>query len=110
MDTWCPIAGFRALHIFLSVAARTKSRIFQLNFVGTFLQSYAIDHTVTTLPEEWKELFPGYADWFMIPLLCVNSIYGGSFANRSFNIHFSNWLENDQRLMRCLSEGLIYTR
>jgi hypothetical protein len=110
MDTWCAIAGFRALKIFLAVAARTKCRVYQLDFIGAFLQSYAIDRTVTMLPVEWKELFPEYADWFGIPLLCVKSIYGGSYANRSFDIHLSTWLENDQRLMRCLSEGSIFTR
>jgi transposase InsO family protein len=110
MDTWCAIAGFRALKIFLAVAARTKCRVHQLDFIGAFLQSYAIDRTVTMLPVEWKELFPEYADWFGIPLLCVKSIYGGSYANRSFDIHLSTWLENDQRLIRCLSEGSIFTR
>jgi hypothetical protein len=76
------------------------------------LQSYAIDRTITELPSEWKELFPEYAEWFAIPLLCIKtrSIYGGSYANRSFDIHLSNWLENDQRLLRCLSEGSIFTR
>ena len=110
LDTWCAIAGFRALKIFLSVAARTKCRVYQLDFIGAFLQSYAIDRTVTMLPIEWKELFPEYADWFGIPLLCVKSIYGGSYANRSFDIHLSQWLEDDQRLVRCLSEGSIFTR
>jgi hypothetical protein len=85
LDTWCAIAGFRALKVFLAVAARTMCRIYQLDFVGAFLQSYAIDRTITELPSEWKELFPEYAEWFGIPLLCVKSIYGGSHANHSFD-------------------------
>ena len=36
-DTWCLIAGFRALRIFLAIGARQKCRIFQLDFVGAFL-------------------------------------------------------------------------
>jgi hypothetical protein len=42
-DTWCPIAGFRALCIFLAMAARQRCRAFQLDFVGAFLQSNAVD-------------------------------------------------------------------
>ena len=61
-------------------------------------------------PIEWQALFPEHAEWFGIPLLCIKSIYGGSYANRSFDIHLSEWLENDQRLVRCLSEGSIFTR
>jgi hypothetical protein len=110
MDTWCAIAGFRALKIFLSVAARTKCRTCQLDFIGAFLQACAIDRTVTMLPIEWKELFPEFADRFGAPLLCVKSIYGGSHANRSFDMRLSQWLKNDQRLIRCLSEGSIFTR
>jgi hypothetical protein len=42
-DTWCPIAGFRALPIFLAMAAWQQCRGFQLDFVGAFLQSNAVD-------------------------------------------------------------------
>jgi hypothetical protein len=110
MDTWCAVAGFRALKKFLSVAARAKCRTCQLNFIGAFLQACAIDRTVTMLPIEWKELFPKFADWFGMPLLCMKSIYGGSHANRSFDMHLSQWLENDQHLIHCSSEGSIFTR
>jgi hypothetical protein len=69
------------LKVFLAVAAGTKHRVHQLDFVGTFPQSHAIDRTVTMLPIEWKELFPEHADWFGIPLLCAKSICGGSCAD-----------------------------
>jgi hypothetical protein len=75
LDTWCAIAGFRALKMFLSVATRTKCRACQLDFIGAFLQCYAIDRTITILPEEWKELFPEHAEWFGMPLLCVKSTW-----------------------------------
>ena len=61
-DTWCPIAGFRALRIFLAIRARQKCRIFQLNFVRAFLQSFAVDRTAITLPKEWAVLFPDLAE------------------------------------------------
>jgi hypothetical protein len=108
MDTWCAVAGFRALKIFLSVAAHTKCRTCQLDFIGAFPQARAIDRTVTMPPTEWKELSPEFAVWFGAPLHCVKSICGGSCADRLFHVHLSRWLENDQRMIRCLFEGSIF--
>ena len=106
-DTWCPIAGFRALRIFLAIAARQKCRVFQLDFVGAFLQSFAVDRTVTTLPKEWASLFPDLAEWFGIPLLCRKSLYGGQYCNKSWDDHLSSWLA-DYGLIRLESEGSIF--
>jgi hypothetical protein len=106
-DTWCPIAGFRALRIFLAIAARQKCRIFQLDFVGAFLQSFAVDRTVTMLPKEWAVLFPDLAEWFGIPLLCRKSLYGGQYCNKSWDDHLSSWLAN-YGLIRLESEGSIF--
>jgi hypothetical protein len=36
--------------------------------------------------------------------------HGGSYANRSFDDHLANWLENDQGMRRCESEGSIWIR
>jgi hypothetical protein len=33
-DTWCPIAGFRSLKMFLAMASRYKQRIYQLDYVA----------------------------------------------------------------------------
>jgi hypothetical protein len=41
-------------------------------------------------------------------LHCVKTICGGSCADRFFDIHLSQWLENDQRMIRCLFEGSIF--
>jgi hypothetical protein len=110
LDAWCAIADFRALKMFLSVATRTKCRAHQLDFISAFLQCHAIDRTVTILPEEWKEVFPEHAEWFGMPLPCVKSTHGGSCANRSFDDHLANWLENDQGMRRCESEGSTWIR
>jgi hypothetical protein len=47
--------------------ARQKCRIFQLDFVGAFLQSYAVDRTVTTLPHAWLNYFPNYPNGWYAP-------------------------------------------
>ncbi len=108
-DTWCPIAGFRALRIFLAIAARQRCRVFQLDFVGAFLQSYAVDRTITTLPQEWKQFFPDLAKWFGTPLLCRKSPHGGQCCNKSWDDHLSNWLEGYD-LIRLPSEGSIFMK
>jgi hypothetical protein len=42
--------------------------IFQLDFIGAFLQSPSIKR-VTQLPEGWRELCPEFAEWFGNPTL-----------------------------------------
>ena len=66
LDTWCPIASFRELCIFLVFAAHLKCRIYQLDFIGAFLQAVARNRVFRMLPIEWKDLFPNLAEWFGI--------------------------------------------
>ena len=66
-DTWCPIAVFRELRKFLAFNASMKQRIYQLDFIGAFLQSKTQHLTYTILPEEWAELVPEHAEWFKNP-------------------------------------------
>jgi hypothetical protein len=108
-DTWCPVAGFRALCIFLAMSARQKFRTYQLNFVGAFLQSYAVDRTITMLPKEWSVLFPNLSEWFGMPLLCRKSLCGGQCCNKSWDDHLSAWLK-DCGLIRLDSEGSIFMK
>ena len=56
-DTWCPIAGFRALKFFLCMAVYYRQRIFQLDYVAAFLQADVLGRKFTILPVQWKELF-----------------------------------------------------
>jgi hypothetical protein len=56
-DTWCPIAGFCSLKIYLAMAARMKQRVYQLDYVAAFLQADVIGRKFTILPADWKDLF-----------------------------------------------------
>jgi hypothetical protein len=80
---------------------------FQLDFVGAILQSYAVDRTVTTLPNAWSELFPELSEWFGVPLLCLKSLYGGQYCNKSWDDHLSTWMTK-YGLKRLESEGSIF--
>jgi hypothetical protein len=77
-NTWCPIAGFRALKIFLAFAAECRQRVHQLDYVAAFLQADVVGRKFTKFPGDWKELLKGYPDlqqWLGVPLLLKKSLY-----------------------------------
>ena len=106
-DTWCPIGNFRDLKIFLAFAAHYKCRVHQLDFIGAFLQAIAKNRTFTTLPTEWKELFPDLADWFGTPLKLLKSIYGSTDSTCKWDDTLSDFLVKDFGSTKCPSSGSI---
>jgi hypothetical protein len=69
--TRCPIAGFRALKIFLAFAVECKQRVNQLDYVAAFLQADEIGRRFTFSPNGWKELLKDHQDlhhWFGVPM------------------------------------------
>jgi hypothetical protein len=46
-DTWCRIAGFRELKMFLAFAAECQQRVYQLDYVAAFLQADVIGRKFT---------------------------------------------------------------
>ena len=85
-DTWCPIASFRELRVFLTWAAKKKCRIYQLDFIGAFLQAKARNRVFTMLPAEWKEFFPDLAEWFGVPLLLLKSLYDQTDSSKNWDL------------------------
>ena len=110
-STWCPVAGFRALRIFLAMAVEYKARIYQLDYVAAFLQAKAIGRKFTKLPAEWKEIFPDFAEWFGKPLLLKKSLYGDTVANLAWDETQNEYLTSAEMGLRRLdSEGSIYIK
>ena len=107
-DTWCLIACFKELKLSLSMAAQFKCRIYQLDFVGAFLQSQARNRISTILPAEWKEAFPDLAEWFGIPLLLLKSLYGSIDASKNWDDELSDWLTHHAGFERCPGTGSIF--
>ena len=107
-ETWCPVGNFRGLRIFLCFAARLKCRIYQLDFVGAFLQAKAKNRVFTILPAEWKEFYPDLAEWFGTPLRLLKSIYGSTDSMRNWDDTLADFLLNDFGFQRCPSDGSIY--
>jgi hypothetical protein len=76
-NTWCPIAGFRALKIFLAFAVECQQRVYQLDYVAAFLKADVIGRKFTIFPSGWKEVLKDYPDlhqWFGVPLRLRKSL------------------------------------
>ena len=98
----------RELCIFLAFAAHLKCWIYQLDFIGAFLQAVARNQVFTMLPMEWKKLFPDLAKWFGFPLLLLKSLYGQTDSSKNWDQDQSEWLINDFGFRRCPGAMLIY--
>jgi hypothetical protein len=58
-NTWCPIAGFRALKIFLAFPAEYRQRVYQLDCVAAFLRADAIGRKFTKVPRRLERTTEG---------------------------------------------------
>ena len=96
-NTWCLISGFRELRKFLAYNASMNQRIYQLDFIGAFLQSKTQHLTYTMLPQEWDELVPEHSEWFGKPLRLVKALYGDTTAKKCWDDVLSDWLDTDLR-------------
>ena len=84
-ETWCSIAGFKELKQFLALAAKFICRIYQLDYVGAFLEALAKNGVFTTLPKEWEKYFPDLKEWFGVPLRLLKSLYGSIDASENWD-------------------------
>jgi hypothetical protein len=113
-DTWCPIAGFRALKMFLAFAAECRQRVYQLDYVAAFLQADVIGRKFTKFPADWKELLEDYPDlhqWLGMPLRLKKSLYGDRVANLAWDETQSKWLTSFEiGFLRLPSEESIYIK
>ena len=95
-------------------AAHYRQRVFQLDFIAAFLQSDAVGRKFTTLPAEWKQLFPDHPElhqYFGTPLRLMKSLYGDTVANMAWDKCQSEWLTSDEiGFERLMTEGSIYIK
>ena len=109
-STWCPIAGHRAKRKICANATRNRARLYQLDFIGAFLQSHTQRLTYTMLPKEWAELLPEFAQWCGVPLRLNKALYGDVTANKCWDDELSSWLVDVYGFARCLSEPSIFIK
>ena len=75
-DTWSPTSSMRNLKYFLVDAAKHKSRVHQLYFIGAFLQAKVKNRVFVNLDMRYADYFPEYAQYFGRALNFLKSIYG----------------------------------
>ena len=60
-DTWSPTASMRTLEYFPADAAKHKSRVYQLCFIGAFLQASVKNRVFVKLDMRYAAYFPEYS-------------------------------------------------
>ena len=83
-DTWSSIASMRALKYFLAYAAKHKSRVHQLDFIGAFFQAKVKNRVFVKLDIRYTYYFTEYAKYFGRALILLKSMYGMTNSGKLF--------------------------
>ena len=89
---WSPTASMRTLKYFLSDAAKHKSRVHQLDFIGSFLQAKVKNRVFVKLDMRYADYFPEYAQYFGRALKLLKSVYGMTNSGKLFVDELTEWL------------------
>jgi hypothetical protein len=100
-DSWSPTAPFRYLKMFLADAARNKCRVYQLDFIGAFLQANVRGGIFVSLPKVYGDIWPEFKDYCGRPLRLVKSMCGMTYSGKYWYLDLKEWL---------LEEGFIQSR
>ena len=82
----------RTLKYFLADAAKHKSRVHQLYFIGAFLQAKVKNRIFVKLDIRYTDYYPEYAKYFGIALRLFKSIYGMTNSGKLFADELTKWL------------------
>ena len=84
-DTWSPTASVRTLKYFLADATKHKSRVNQLDFIGSLLQSKVNNRVFVKLDIIYTDYFPEHANYFGRDLRLLKSMYGMTNSGKLFS-------------------------
>ena len=91
-DTWSPTASMKNLKYFLADAAKHKSRVHQLDFIGAFLQAKVKNRVFVKLDMRYAYYFLEYAQYFGRALKFLKSMYGMTNSGKLFAGELNEWL------------------
>ena len=91
-DTWSSTSSMRTFKYFLADAAKYKSIIHQLDFIGAFLQAKVKNRVIVKLDIRYTYHFPEYAQYFGISLILLKSMYGMTNSGKIFADEFTERL------------------
>ena len=91
-DTWSQTKSMRTLKYFLADAAKHKSRVHQVDFIGAFLQANFKNRVFVKLDMRYAAYFPEYTQYFGRALKLVKSMYGMTNYGKLFADERTEWL------------------
>ena len=74
----------KTLKYFLADAAKHKSRVHQLDFIGAFFQAKLMNRVFVELDIRYTDYFPEYAKYFGRALRLLKSMYGMTKSGKLF--------------------------
>ena len=106
--TWSQTASISNLKYFVADASNHKSRVYQLDFFGAFVQANVKHRTFVELDSRYGEFFPEYANSFGRPLILKKSMYGINNSGNLFANEFTNWLIDNAGFKQLQCKMSIY--
>ena len=91
-DTCSPTASMRTLKYFLADSDKHKARVYQLDFIGSFLQAKLKNRVFLKLDSRYADYFPEYSNYFGSALILFNSLYGMNNSGKLFSGELTEWL------------------
>ena len=82
----------RTLKYLLADAAKHKSRVHQLDFIGSFLQANVKNRVFVNLDMRYAAYFPEYSQYFGRALKLLKSMYGMTNSGKLFADELTEWL------------------
>ena len=79
-DSNSPEESFRMLKLLLAHALAKKARAYQGYVIGVFLQAKRRSRLFVKLHKICGELFPEFSEYFGVPMLLCNAMYGMTFV------------------------------
>ena len=81
----------RNLIYFLADAVKSKERVNQLDFIGTFLQEKSKNRVFVKLESIYADYFPKYSSYFGRALRLLKSVYGMTNSANLFADGLTEW-------------------
>ena len=91
-DTWSPTASMRTLKYFLADAAKHKTRVHQLDFIGAFLQAKVKNRVFVKLYIRYKDYFTECSKYFGRALRLLKFMYSMTKSGKLFADELTEWL------------------
>ena len=80
------------LKYFLADASKHKARVYQLYFIGAFLQAKEKNRVFVKLDIRYTYYFPEYSQYFGRALILLKSMYGMTNSGKLFADELKEWL------------------